>query len=180
MKNLIYLILAFTLITTTSCKKNDPEPYYEYGDDGYNPKEDIYNYYENNTIGYTDGGTIPTGTSTAVDFLVGTKWVLTSFRRTGFATQIVSDTIEFISDTKYIIYINGVGGGEKGYNIVVPAGTSTGNYSLTLSQWFLFGNRVRSYSSFISEDVVQYGKIYGEFTDNYNGDEVKEVKFKLI
>jgi hypothetical protein len=179
MKNLIYLILAFTLVTSTSCKKNDPEPYYEYGDDGYHPEDDIYNYYENDTVGYTNGGTIPTGTSTAVDFLVGTKWVLTSFRRNGYLENNVNDTIEFTDNSHYVIYKNGAGS-ERNYTINVPTGSPTGTYTLTLHTFYLFGSGADSYSGLISEDVTLAEQIYTDFTGNYYGDEIKEATFEQL
>jgi hypothetical protein len=177
MKRIIYL-LAFSLITFASCKKVEVEPYYEYEEDSYDPKEEIEGYYQNQTDDYTSGGTLP-NISNDSSFLDGTKWVLISFRRNGYLETNVNDTIEFVSQTEYTIYKNGPTA-NRTYTLVKPTGAPTGTYTLTLNTFFLFGSGVDSYSGLISEDVITFEEIYTDFEGNYYGDNIREATFQKI
>lgn len=179
MKRIIYLLLAFSLVTFASCKKQVVEPYYQYEDDPNDPKDDVLDYYTQDTSGYNNGGTLPDITTSEADFLVGTKWVLTSFRRNGYLENNVNDTIEFLTKTKYTIYNNGPTA-DRTYTLVQPTGAPTGVYTLTLNTFFSFGSGIDSYSGMISEDVVTFGEIYTDFEGNNYGDNIREATFEKI
>lgn len=129
MRNTNYLVpiiclIGMLIIFLTSCEKEEYEPWVYVDEE----TQDTTKWQDN----YTDSGTLPNGTGTG-NKLNGTKWVLTKMV-TAFATEYPNDTLEFISNTKYLI--NG-GAIPRSYQLnSIPAST---NYDLSLYYFTPFG-----------------------------------------
>ena len=175
-KNLFYLLIVFTIITT-SCKKVEVEPYYEYEVGEYDPKKDVEEYYQNETDGYTNGGTLPNGGGTISNFLEGTTWVLVSYKKQGYATtNYPNDTIVFTTSTNYTINGSTTLGG-KYVLVKVP---NTPAYNLTLQSFISFGS-ADDYSGEISDKSVDYGEIYTDFEGQWlSSNVINSAKFIKI
>ena len=147
MKNLI-LILS-TILIFTSCEK---EPYGQY----HTAPEEISANDPNG--GFIYNGTLPT--NTAVNDLIGTKWLLVKYV-TAFATDFPNDTIDFVSPNTYTINSGAV----RTYQLsVLPLST---NYDLSLYYFFPFGGS--HYSGEVGATFIGDGEINNaEFMDIQN------------
>jgi hypothetical protein len=133
MKNLVLiLILAIGLV---SCKKEDITPgnYHQTSQ-----TQDTSNWQSN----YGNGGTLPTwgNGNTTNNQLFGTNWVLTDVYN-NYAHTAKSDTVHFISNTKYTVGSNPT---QYTYNLY----STTGNWSMTLNTFMPINGLTLSCSNF--------------------------------
>ena len=149
MKNLIYTLLAF--IVLTSCNKEDFGQYQTVQENTYNNPND--------TSSYVYGGTLPNSLN-STNALVGTKWILTKYV-TAFATEFPNDTIEFVTINQYTIN----GGAVRTYQLgSLPL---SNNYQLSLYFFFPFGGS--HYTGEVGQYFIQDGQINNtDFINNQN------------
>jgi len=136
MRKLIFIFGL--LLLTVSCKKYEG-PYTQV------PEEVDTTAWQD---GYTDGGVLPGGGTQTQNELIGTKWVLIKVV-TAFSTTYPYDTINFISNDRYILNQNA----QRPYSLSAITGTT--NKSLTLNYFYPFGGS--HYSGQIGQYAVEDG-----------------------
>lgn len=159
MKNIILILL--TLITLSSCKKNNDNYKTE-------PEPIIVN---DPLSGYGNGGILPTNTLTPNNELNGTNWILTKVQ-IGLSVTNKSDTIRFINNTQYTV-------GSNTLILTYSLYKSGGNQTLTLNNFM----PVNGYncSGILGLTFVNYGQIVGvEFKDLFNSNNKFNMWFNKI
>ena len=164
MKNLIYILLI--TIAFTSCTKEEFEGPYDQIEEVVVEDTTAWN------AGYTNGGTLPTGTGSADDDLIGTVWVLTKYV-SAFATEYPNDTLTFVTKTKYTMN----GGAERNYQLgTIPSST---NKELSFYSFFPFGGS--HYSAQVGLYFVDDGELNNiHFTDIQNSSNTIKAWFEKI
>ena len=143
MKLTTLIITAFIFLL--SCKKETIEPNY------IEVQDNIVDTTAWNSD-YSNGGTLPTNTTTQNNDLVGTYWVLTKII-TAFSTEYPNDTIYFVDDIHYTLN----NGAVRNYQLSnLPA---SNNLSLTLYYFSPFGG------SHYSGQISQYYNTDGEMNN---------------
>lgn len=146
-----FLSILTVILLLSSCKKEEFVPYK-------NEETPVDTAKWQTT--YTNGGTLPGGTTSQQNPLVGTKWVLTKLV-TSFATEYPNDTIYFYDNTHYFLNQNAY----RSYTLsMIPSST---NYELTLKYFMPFGGS--HYSANVGYYFVSDGEINNaEFTNIQN------------
>lgn len=149
MKNFIKLFIIGVFLV--SCEKEDLAHYKTIEE----PTNDSGNWSDN----YSNGGVIPTGNG-FTNQLSGSRWVLTRVV-SAFATTYPNDTIEFVSNNRYVLNQNA----QRPYTLTLIQGSNL--QSLTLNFFTPFGGS--NYAGQISPYAYDDGELNNiEFTDLQN------------